>query len=78
MTELKQKRCPDYTGSKVWRVTYQGRTINIVAPTWQEALVTAGAAWGIRWQDAAYHQEAKAEYIGKVQDVLLQKGGGAT
>ena len=78
MTDIVTKRAPDYTGDKAWRVLFAGRKIRIVAPNRTEALVTAAAAWGIRWQDAAYHQEAKAEYVGKVQNVLLRKGGGET
>lgn len=74
MTDIVIKRALDYTGDKAWRVLFAGREIRIVAPNRTEALVTAAAAWGIRWQDAAYHQEAGVEYLGKVRDTFGGKG----
>lgn len=74
LTDIVIKRAPDYTGDKAWRVLFAGREIRIVAPNRTEALVTAAAAWGIRWQDAAYHQEAGVEYLGKVRDTFGGKG----
>lgn len=75
MTDIVIKRAPDYTGDKAWRVLFAGREIRIVAPNRTEALVTAAAAWGIRWQDASYHQEAKVVYMGKAVGTFGGKGG---
>ena len=74
MTDIVIKRAPDYTGDKAWRVLFAGREIRIVAPNRTEALVTAAAAWGIRWQDAAYPYRAdtkRSEAVRYVTEALL-------
>lgn len=76
MTKPKYPRCPDYTGGKIWRVKYRDRGyMDVLAPTWQEALVTAAMAWGIRWQDPAYHLEATCVPMGHLGKKSPELGG---
>lgn len=70
MGNTKYPRCRDYTGGKVWRVTYRDRGyLDVLAPTWQEAAVTAAECWGIRWQNPEFHLEVVVHPMGTLQQI---------